>query len=625
MTAQGQPVLPGTPGEIAGLIQTLVDTGQRLEDLTAGQVDTVADPSGRTFLLRHAQDQLRLTEAAKQAAILNALPAHIALLDNQGVITSVNDAWRKFADDNALVNKAWGMGLNYLSVCDAAQGDDAATAGEVAEGIRAVLAGQARSYVTEYPCHSPTAERWFLLMVMPMAMEHLGGAVVMHLDITVRYQAQARLQYLGYYDVLTGLANRKLFMERVAQFVRSAAQEGSRLGLVLIDIERFKSINDSLGRSAGDALLVQVGAWLTKAVGDASFVARLDADHFAAVLPKFFNQPGGVGRMLEQSIAAFGNHAFTLNGAAYRVAAKAGIALYPEDGVHADALFKNAEAALKEAKATGDRYLFYDRQMTASVASELNLENRLRLALKRGEFVMHYQPKLCLPTGKLASAEALIRWNDPQNGLMPPASFIPLLESTGMIQEVGHWALTTTLADYLRWHAAGLPVVRIAVNVSALQLRDAGFGAEVTRLVGLNPLSPEGLELEITESVIMQDLEHTIASLREIRAQGVRIAIDDFGTGYSSLSYLSRLPIDTLKIDRAFVTAMTDGPQGMALVTAIITLAHSLKLTVVAEGVETQQQSDLLLGLGCDEIQGFLYSKPLPADVFEAQFLRPHG
>src|SRR6185295_12451804 len=316
-------------------------------------------------------------------------------------------------------------------------------------------------------------------------------------------------------------------------------------------------------------------------------------------------------------------HPFHLNDSVFRIAAKVGIALFPDDGADADTLFKNAEAALKKAKVSGERYLFYTQQMTAMLAGKLNLENQLRQALDNEEFVLHYRPKVNLGSGKITSAEALIRWNNPRTGLVPPGQFIPILEETGLIYDVGRWALRKTIADYLRWRAAGLPAVRIAVNVSPLQLRNRGFVAEIEQIIGVDAQAAAGLELEITERLIMEDVKNSIASLRAIRAMGVRIAIDDFGTGFSSLSYLARLPVDTLKIDRSFVVDMTAGPNGLSLVSTIINLAHSLKLKVVAEGVETEEQSRLLRLLGCNEMQGFLFSRPVPAAIFEEQFLIP--
>jgi diguanylate cyclase (GGDEF)-like protein/PAS domain S-box-containing protein len=450
-------------------------------------------------------------------------------------------------------------------------------------------------------------------------LTELAGNIAFAMD---HIEKQERLNYLAYYDVLTGLANRTLFLERVAQYIRSAASGGHQLAVALIDLERFKNINDSLGRPAGDALLRQVAEWLRRTTGDASLLARVGADHFAGVLPEV-KQGGDVARLLEKTMNAFLEHSFHLDDAVFRIAVKVGVALFPDDGADADTLFRNAEAALKKAKASGERYLFHTQTMTEAVAGTLTLENQLRQALDNGEFVLHYQPKVNLASGKLTSAEALIRWNDPRTGLVPPGRFIPILEETGLINEVGRWALRKAIEDYLRWRSAGLAAVRIAVNVSPLQLRDRGFVAEIGQLIGIDAHAAAGLELEITESLIMADVKHNIASLQAIRAIGVTIAIDDFGTGFSSLSYLAKLPVDTLKIDRSFVIDMTAGPEGLALVSTIISLAHSLKLKVVAEGVETEQQSRLLRLLNCDEMQGFLFSKPVPGEIFEARFLTP--
>ena len=433
-----------------------------------------------------------------------------------------------------------------------------------------------------------------------------------------------RLNYLAYYDALTGLANRSLFLERVAQYMRGAINSGYKLALCLIDLERFKNINDSLGRPTGDALLGQVAAWLTSNAGDVNLLARIDADHFAMVLPEI-RQEGDLIRQIEKMAQAFQEHPFRLNDSVFRIAARGGIALFPDDGDDADTLFKNAEAALKKAKAQGDRYLFYTQKMTEAVAGKLTLENQLRQAIDNEEFVLYYQPKVNILSGKITSAEALIRWIDPRTGMVPPGQFIPILEETGLIYEVGRWALRKAIEDNLLWRNAKLLSVRIAVNISPLQLRHHGFIAEIKQLIyDTDPQAADGLELEITESVIMENFSHNIASLEAIRAMGITIAIDDFGTGFSSLSYLSKLPVNTLKIDRSFVIEMTLGPEGLALVSTIVDLAHAFKLKVVAEGVETKEQSDLLRLLGCDEIQGLLYSKPVPAEAF-AELLRNDG
>jgi diguanylate cyclase (GGDEF)-like protein len=460
-------------------------------------------------------------------------------------------------------------------------------------------------------------ERHFFHEEEMKLLTELAGDIGFAID---HIETQERFDYLAYYDALTGLANRNLFLDRLAQHMRSAATSGQQLGLFLIDLERFKNINDTLGQAAGDALLRQVADWLKRTVGNADLLTRFSADHFAVVLPNVRNEDE-VGRQVEKTLDAFIGHAFRLNDEEFRIAAKIGIALFPHDGADAATLFKHAEVALKKAKVGGDRYLFYAQRMTETVAGRLTLENQLRQALDREQFVLHYQPKVNVSTGQLAGAEALIRWNDPATGLVPPGRFIPILEETGLIYEVGRWAMHKAIADYLRWIRAGLAGVRIAVNVSSQQLRHRDFVADIKLAVGVDPAAAAGLELEITESMVMQDFKHNIVSLHSIRALGVCIAIDDFGTGFSSLSYLAKLPVDTLKIDRSFIVDLGLGQEASALVTTIISLAHALKLKVVAEGVETSEQLRLLTSLQCDEFQGYLFGKPVPVEIFETKYL----
>jgi diguanylate cyclase (GGDEF)-like protein/PAS domain S-box-containing protein len=906
---------PAESDDFSVLIRALKDTDARLEELTAGEVDAVADREGHAFLLQRAQAQFRDAEAAKQAAILDALPACVALLDARGIITSVNATWRRFGESQGLRCADAGIGLDYAGLCERAEGEGSEDARRVAVAIRAVLRGEIPHYEYEYACHLPTGERWFLITITPVQDAHTRGAVVMHLDVTARRRSeealrrfatamdvvadeiyltdrssmrfvhvndaacrghhlsreqllamgpdglglntreqltriyddiiasgvapkpvetlrhradgtanwlelrrhaqrigrqwtivtmvrditerkeaeariaylnrvhamlsgmhtlivrvrereelyreacriaveeggfriallglldpvtvgivtaaldgkdaallkvvreilqgsdgtpstmvqraisekvaivsndsqsdpqvvfaethaqfgvhsmvvlpliveervigvfalyaderqffhddemmvltelasniafatdhidkQDRLRYLAYYDALTGLANGSLFFERVAQYLRSAALDDQSVAVVLMDLQRFKNLNDSLGRPAGDAMLRQVAQWITHHVGDANLVARMSGDQFAFVLPELSRQ-ADLADVLQRISTALQNHPFCLEWAVLRLDAKMGAAAYPADGDSADALFRNAEAALKKAKMSGDRYLRYTAQMNESVVSALTLENQLRQALENQEFVLHYQPKVKLSSGQFCGAEALIRWNDPRTGLVPPARFIPILEQTGLIHEVGRWALQTAIGDYRRWRSMGLRDVRIAVNVSTLQLRARDFIAEIERVIGDGAEAAGGLELEITEGIIMEDVNHSILRLQAIRSLGVRVAVDDFGTGFSSLSYLSKLPIDTLKIDRSFVTGMTGSPQGLALVSTIIGLAHALKLGVVAEGVETQEQARLLRLLNCDEAQGYLFSKPLPPALFESTYL----
>jgi diguanylate cyclase (GGDEF)-like protein/PAS domain S-box-containing protein len=911
----GLPAADESSAEISMLIRTLRDSDHRLDELTSGQMDSAIDRDGQSFLLHRAQRELRAAEAAKQAAILNALPAHILLLDADGRIVALNDAWHALACSNSLLDPRYGIGTSYLAACDEAQGAGAADAHRAAAGIRAVLKGTSRRYAMEYTCRSGTEQLWFVMTAAPLHETPPNGAVVMHVDITdqkrgevrsfrfgtamnavvdsvylvdratmryvhvndaacrlqkktreelmamgpevvlgvslgelqhlydaliaggveakpvellrrradgsniwveIRRQAQhsgygwtiitlvrditrrkaaeeriaylnrvyamlsgintlivrkhgrdellqeacriavesggfrmaligvvdkaskkvtsaglacmdqkelaivqailvraggvptpmtaqaiaekrvivsndshtdprvahgrkhvefgvrsmaifpfivadevvgvlslyatesqffhaeelkllteltndiafaidhiekrERLDYIAYYDVLTGLANRSLFLDRMTQLMRGAKDSGHKLALLLIDLQRFRNVNDSLGRSAGDALLRQVAQWLSSKAQDTNLLARVGIDLFAAILPNDI-VAGDLARYLEDNIGGFEDHPFVLNGTPFRIAVKVGIALYPDDGTGTDDLYAHAEAALNKAKAGGERYLFYTQKMTEAVAGKLILENQLHQALDKEQFVLHYQPKVHLVSGLITGVEALIRWNDPQRGLVSPALFIPLLEETGLIHEVGRWALRKAIEDYLRWRAMGLAAVPVAVNVSALQLHERNFSRVIEQAIAVDPHAAAGLELEITESLIMADIEHNIDTLRAIRSMGVSIAIDDFGTGFSSLNYLAKLPVHTLKIDRSFVMDLTPDPQKQVLVSTIITLAHSLRLNVVAEGVETEQQSRLLRLMLCDEMQGYLFSRPLPREVLERQFL----
>jgi len=437
-----------------------------------------------------------------------------------------------------------------------------------------------------------------------------------------RAVAADRIDYLATYDELTGLPNRNLFHERLQQCMTIAREHGHRLGLVIFDVERFRAINDTLGERAGDAVLREIAARMSASTEHGYRQARVGPDHFAVFVPELKTDEQ-LARIVEQRFALLFDSQFLIRDSNLSISAKAGIAIFPIDGRNVESLFKNAEAALRDAKASGDRYKFYTSGMNARVASRLKLENQLREALVREEFVLHYQPKINLASGLLTGAEALIRWNNPATGRMvPPNEFIPILEETGMIHDVGRWAKRQAIEHYLRWRDAGLPVVRISVNVSPVQLHNRDFIGDVAHTIGVDADAAAGLELEITEGVFIRDIDRNIASLQAIRAMGVTIAIDDFGTGFSSLSYLARLPVDRLKIDRSFVNDMTAGPEGLALVSTIISLAHSLKMKVVAEGVETEEQSRLLQLLGCDEMQGYLLSRAVPSDVFETRFLR---
>ena len=423
---------------------------------------------------------------------------------------------------------------------------------------------------------------------------------------------QEKLDYLAYHDVLTGLPNRVLFDDRLKQQMRSASHDKSIVALVLVDLERFQVINDTFGQHAADGLLKLVAARLDSVMFDRDSLARVHSDVFAVLLPRVADE-AGVARIVEEKIMGCLISPFALDGHELRVSARVGVALFPGDAMAPDALFSSAEAALSQAKASNERYLFYAPKMNARVAERLTLETKLRQAVEREQFVLYYQPKIDLHGKSVTGLEALIRWNDPEQGLVLPELFIPLLEETGMIVEVGAWVLKQAVSQYAAWRAAGMRPPRIAVNVSQLQLNRKDFVAMVQQAIAAAGDAEHGLDLEITESMIMEDVEASIEKLKAVRELGVEIAIDDFGTGYSSLQYIARLPISASKIDRAFVQNMTTNANDMSLVSTIISLAHNLDLKVIAEGVETEEQSMYLRLHKCDEAQGFLFSKPVPA------------
>jgi diguanylate cyclase (GGDEF)-like protein len=438
----------------------------------------------------------------------------------------------------------------------------------------------------------------------------LAGDIAFALE---HMEKEERVRYLAYYDALTGLANRSLLLERLGERVAAAALAGRTLALALINIERFKTINDSLGREAGDAVLKEFAARLQRTAGDPALVARVGGDVFAAIVPDV-RDPERLGRLFEAAKARVEGEPYHARGTALRIATRAGVALFPRDAGDAETLFRDAEAALKRAQ-RGLPYAFYTAQMSERAAERLDLENRLRAAIEKREFVLHYQPKFELATRRLTGVEALIRWASPELGLVPPGRFIPLLEETGMILAVGAWALTQAVAERRRWRGLGLPAPRVAVNVSAIQVRQSDFVERLRELLGEGEAA--GIDLELTESLLMEDVEGTVQKLTALRALGVGVAIDDFGTGYSSLGYLARLPAQALKIDRSFISTMLEDANAMTLVSTIISLAHSLRLKVVAEGVETEQQAKTLSLLRCDEVQGYLFCKPVPAAALE--------
>ncbi len=430
-------------------------------------------------------------------------------------------------------------------------------------------------------------------------------------DITERMQTQERLHYLAHHDVLTDMPNRILFVERLKQALNRSQWHKRTLAVLFLDMDRFKLVNDTLGHEAGDRLLQALAARLHGCVREGDTVARFGGDEFAVFLDDVAS-PDDVAPLAQKFLEVLARP-LTVDGHEFFITASIGISLYPNDGIDPQTLMKNADTAMYRAKQQGGNTCqFYQAEMNAHALKRLELETDLRRALERQEFVLHYQPQIDLKSGGVIGSEALIRWQRPGSGLVPPMEFIPLLEETNLIVPVGEWVLRAACAQHHAWRAAGLPPLRVAVNISSRQFNGGGLIETVGRVMQDTRMEPGFLDLEITESVIMQNAEAVVDTLRTLNSMGVRLAIDDFGTGYSSLSYLKRFPIDSLKIDQAFVRDITTDPDDAAIVSAIITMAHSLDIQVVAEGVETREQLEFLRAQGCDAVQGYYFSPARP-------------
>lgn len=895
--------------KIAALIETLRRTEQRLEELTAS--GTVTDQDGRPFLLRRAQDHMRHSEAA----ILNALPAHIALLDAQGFIVSMNEAWRRFASTNAIQGQGYGVGTNYLEVCDSARGEGASEAYQAAAGIRSVLGGGVKRFSLEYSCHSLTEQCWFLLTVTPIADDHPNGAVVMHLniterkkvaqelheserrfsdllgnielislmldcegkitycneyllrltdwqlgevigrswfelfippeindfrssffaallasqpetrhheneiltrsgerrlirwnnsvlrsgagdvigmasigeDITERKKAQAsiiylnrvyamlsgintlivrvreldeifretcriavevggfrmaliaivdqnplkivpiassgkdeallaaitgilsssetapntmlaravrekkpvvandskndprvlfnskytesevrsmavlplivsdevagvfalyaseseffheeemkllteltgdivfaidhikkeqQLNYLAYYDIVTGLPNRTLIHDRLDQMVMVARRNKWLLAVLSVSLDNYKVVIDTLGHSIGDSLLQEVTRRLMTCFDDTGTVGYLGVDEFCIILPEIARSEDAT--MVAHKVIDNCAVPYLIDDNDLFVWASVGITLFPDDADDSASLIHSAHTAMCRAKNQGrNTYQFFTMEINQNAQDKMRLETDLRYALINGEFLLYYQPKVSCTTGKITGFEALLRWQHSVRGLVAPDEFVPLLEETGLIVPVGEWVLTTACAQLRCWHDEGLGTPSMAINVSERQIHVDDLCETVRQALAASRLAPIYLELELTESQLMKDVDGVIGVLERIKEIGVKITVDDFGTGYSSLAYLKRFSVDSLKVDKAFVQDIIAEPNDVSITRAIITLAHNLKLKVVAEGVETEGQLGLLIANHCDEIQGYYFSRPLPAE-----------
>jgi len=450
------------------------------------------------------------------------------------------------------------------------------------------------------------------------------GVVTTCEDISEQKEAEEKINRLAYFDNLTGLPNRGMFLERLHQSLALAARDGEMLSLVFLDLDNFKDVNDTLGHAAGDKLLCDVALRLSGCIRESDVLARLGGDEFVVLLTSVGCQDR-ISTAVQRMLDIFATP-FDIDGSAVYSSASIGIALYPDDSHDASSLFRSADTAMYHAKNQGrGQFRFFSAEMNQKIMRRVALENSLRQGLERGEFFLVYQPQWDLKTNRMVGAEVLLRWQSAEFGLMPPSEFISLTEDSGLIFSIGEWVLKSACQQARRWADAGHPGFKVAVNVSGKQLKQADFVAMLTGIIRETGIDPRVLELEFTESVIMENAETTIETLSALKRMGVQLSIDDFGTGYSSLNYLKHFPVDRIKIDRSFVADVNRSNDDAAIVEAIISMGRSLSLKVLAEGVENSDQLHHLTALGCDEVQGFYLAKPMPAEALAGSLGERHG
>ena len=613
------------------------ERGARLAGLEAGAEEFLTKPVDRTELWLRVRNLLRLKAfgdlqehsfvleqqvAARTADLQRFRTAMDATAD---AIMLVSRDTMRFVEVNATSCKMLGYSrAEMLALGPVALG--AVTRGELEQMYDTVIAGPASKKLSEATLHCKDGT---LVQVevnrqaMPSGNDWIIVSVVR--DVTERKQAQQRLQHQAHHDALTGLPNRTYFYETLRKTLALADGHGWKVAVMFIDLDHFKNVNDTLGHAVGDELLIQFSSRLVACVRARDTVGRLGGDEFALILVMEQGHQGAA--QVATKIRDALHLPFNLQGCEVIMTASIGITVQPDDGSDPDVLIKYADTAMYQAKHAGrNTYRFFTAQMNVDVLQRQDLENALRKAIEKDEFVLYYQPKVALATGAVVGLEALLRWNRPGYGLVVPALFIPVLEESGLIVRVGTWVIATACRQIREWQLGDVGPVQVSVNVAGRQFREGDLEADVARALADTGIPPGLLELELTETSLMVNTERTIACLRNLRQRGVQVSIDDFGTGYSSLAYLRRFPIDKLKIDIAFIRDVISNPDDAAIVRAIITMAHSLHLVVIAEGVETPAQQSYLLRHHCDQVQGYLISRPLPAELItQLMVLRKTG
>jgi diguanylate cyclase len=565
--------------------------------------------------------QQQLSESERlHRYIVNTSPDIIYILDQDGYFTFINERIESLLgfSKEEIVGKHYSFLVHH---------DDLEQAKYVFNERR-IGTRAAKNIELRLKCKDDGKSRHFNNRTLPIELSAMGmyagegnarktytGTYGVARDVTERKIAEETINFQAYHDLLTKLPNRALLRDRLSLAINNAKRENEQLAVMFLDLDRFKNINDSLGHMIGDELLQQVSMRLKECIRAADTLARFGGDEFTLMLPRLHHGSDDAIKLAEKITSTL-KQPFNIDGHELYVSASIGIAIYPQDGAHMDTLIKHADVAMYHVKGQGKNgYQFYSDEMNVPYIEKLSMDTGIHRALDNNEFHLVYQPQVNLRTGEVVGVEALLRWDHPEHGPISPSEFIPFAEECGLIIDVGYWVIKSACAELSRWRLAGLPEIRMSINISARQLMEDNIVKHITSIMKDYNLPGRCLELEITENAIMEDMDSVIRKLHELSAHGITIAIDDFGTGYSSLSYLHKLPIHTLKIDRTFLKESRINQGDNTIINTIVAMAKGLSLNVIAEGVETPAQLEYLREIDCSEAQGFLFGKPLPPDV----------